>query len=627
MLTGARHRSTVRGTGRSRLARGAALALLASSACAVITATAAAQSSPEEAATQESAIPPAGEPIVRLASKNEQLRLIERFSKVVTLPDRIARVDGFDQDVIDVTAIDSRSIRVHAKSPGVTTMTLLDEHDETYSVDVLIVGDVRHLQELLARLFPNAAIDVVEVRESVVLRGWVTQPSQITEIVEIAEQFYPRVLNQMQVGCVQQVMLKCKVMEVQRSKLRQLGVNFLYAGQGGFATSLPGAIAPIGAIRTPLGGGTAGGGGGGAAGLASIPLGAATIALGSITNGGVFSTLIDALKREQLLKILAEPNLVTMNGRPATLLSGGEIPVPIAQGLGTVSVDWRKYGTRLETVPLVLSNDRVRLEIFAEVSALDYSNASTINGVSTPGLLTRNANTQVELNFGETLIIGGLIQTTKNGTTAKIPVLGDVPYVGAAFRRVSYQDTETELVIMVTPELVAPMSPGQVPPGGPGLFTDDPTGRELFGLGMLEVPSYGDRCEGQCPPPIPTYDPHHPAGAEHIAPQAGPIYSSPPLPPATTISPTFAPPAPPTALPPEPVKTEAPPGPGAMVLPSLPPAASGPSTSSLGQPGRTAGPSANAGTTGPVTPTSYTRTAARSNSRPGLIEPTRQATR
>src|SRR5690606_11005487 len=134
-----------------RLARKSAMALAVSAACVTLAATAVAQPSPPGTDTA----PSVGEPVVRLSSRSEQVRVVERFSKVVTLNDRIARVDGFDQDVIDVTALDSRSIRIHAKAPGVTTMTLLDEHDKTYSVDVLVVGDVRHLQELLGRLFPN----------------------------------------------------------------------------------------------------------------------------------------------------------------------------------------------------------------------------------------------------------------------------------------------------------------------------------------------------------------------------------------------------------------------------------------------------------------------------------------
>lgn len=600
------------GTG-SRTARRAAWALLVGSACAAGANLAIAQPAPEAAepgARPADVAPPAGEPVVRLASRNEQLKVVERFSKVVTVPDRIARVDGFDQEVIDVTALDSRSIRVHAKAPGVTTMTLIDEKDRPYTVDVLVVGDVRHLEEMIGRLFPQSAIEIVEVRESVVLRGWVTEPHQITEIVEIAEQFYPRVLNQMQVGCVQQVMLKVKVMEVQRGKLRKLGVDFLYTGDGGFVASVPGAIAPITGLGASYGGPAT-------AELTGIG-GATTLALGSITNNGIFSSFVEALKREDLLKILAEPNLVTMNGRPAKLLAGGKFPFAVAQGFGNVSVDFEEYGTRLETVPLVLNNHRVRLEIFAEVSSLDFANSAEVGGFSTPGLLTRNANTQVELNFGETLVIAGLIQTSKAGTTQKLPVLGDMPYIGAAFRRVTYDERETELVIMVTPELVAPMAPGEVPPGGPGLFTDDPTGKELFGYGMLEVPSYGDRCQGQCRPPEPTYDPHHPAGQEHIGGPGAAFMPGPGLPPGYV--PSVVPPTP------APVETVIPIEPGPTVTPEFPPAAPTPGVSARFPQRRTPSAAKAARPTG-VTPAGHTRSIGRVPAgRPGLIEPTRPTT-
>ena len=250
---------------------------------------------------------------------------------MLTLPDRIARVDGFDQDVIDVTALDSRNIRLHAKTPGVTTLTLVDERDQHFVIDVLVTGDVRHLQELIGRLFPDAAIDAIEVREGVVLRGWVTQPDQITEIVQIAEQFYPKVLNQMRVGCVQQVMLRVKVIEIQRSRLRRLGVNFTYVGGDGYLASTPGGVTAINSIVPNPGGGPG-------IGVTSSSLQNASVLYGFVNPGRAFNMFIDALKQESLLNIIVEPNLVTMNGRPANLLSGGEIPVPVPQGLGNISL-------------------------------------------------------------------------------------------------------------------------------------------------------------------------------------------------------------------------------------------------------------------------------------------------
>ena len=578
------------------------------------------------AATQTAPDAAVGEPVVRLASQNERLRVIERFSKVVTLGDRITRVDGFDQEVVSVTALDSRSVRIYAKSPGVTTMTLIDENNRPWSVDVLVTGDVRHLQEMLTRLFPNAAVEAVEVRDAVLLRGTVTQPDQIPEIVDVARQFYPNVLNQMKVGCVQQVMMRVKILEVQRTKLERLGFNFSYASAGGFLFGIPGLVSPA-AIVGP------------ARGAAAAGAGSTTVGFGVVNNNSTFNGFIDALKQEQLLKVHAEPNLVTMNGRPAQLLSGGELPVPVAQGLGNASIQYRPFGTRLEAVPLVLDQARVRIEVFAEVSGLDYSNAVTLNGFTTPALLTRNANTQVELGFGQTLVIAGLIQSIRTGNTQKIPVLGDVPYLGAAFRRVSYNDAETEIVIMLTPELVAPLEPEQVPPGGLGLFTDNPNNRELFGYGVLEVPSFGPHCEGTCPPPIPTYDPHHPLGPENLD-----VY--PALPPGPYSTGSYGPPgyAPPAAYPgPDGYAPGAPAaGPAPFEMPpmsTMPPRQTpvGPTPAgpfpgdaaplqrelNVPPPAPAAARYRQPGTLAPASytqPAPYTQPAAR---RPGLIEPTR----
>lgn len=613
MLTGSRQRFSAAKTGRTPLARKAALALVFGS-CAAVTATAVAQPAPP-AAEPAAEAPASGEPVVRLSGRHEQIKIVERFTKVVALPDRISRVDGFDQEVIDVTALDSRSIRLHAKAPGVTTMTLLDENDQTYSVDVLVVGDVRHLQELLTRLFPTAAIEVVEVRESVVLRGWVTQPSQITEIVEIAEQFYPRVLNQMQVGCVQQVMMKVKVMEVQRSKLRQMGFNFIFSGDDGFATSTVGGLVAIDEIA------------GSSVTLVDGSLSNPSAMFGIFNPTSTFGGFIEALKQENLLKVLAEPNLMTMNGRPANLLAGGEFPILVPNGLGTVGIQYKPFGVRLEAVPLVLSNERVRIELQSEVSDRDLNNSVELQGFTVPALTQRRANTQVELNFGETLIIAGLISQSQAGGTSKVPVLGDIPYIGAAFSRKSFQETETELVIMVTPELVAPMTPDQIPPGGPGLFTDTPTDREFYLYNLLEVPSYGPHCEGQCPPPVPTYDPYHPVGEEHMM-GPGAMMSAPPVPsgpyPGSSMmappTPTVMPPRPTMTPPtsPAPAATSEPTATAPASVPNFPPPAPSPSTTSTGARRPTAATSRGIGS---ITPASYAAPSTGAAGRPGLIGP------
>ena len=437
----------------------------------------------------EPPVPPgASEPVVQVSSEQMKLEVTEKFSKILKFPGKIKRVDGFDPTVLNVTALTPNEIRVQALVPGVTTLVITDENGKIYSVETFVSGDARHLQAYLKELFPRSSVTAIKVQDSVVLRGWVTEPEAITEMVEIAEQFFPNgVLNQMKLAGVQQVLLKVKIMEVQRSKIRQLGVNWLFLNQSGYVYSNPGSLVPLTGISVPFGGPPA-------LTASQQLLGNATMGFGLVGDNSIFQAFIEALKQEALLKILAEPELVTTSGRPANLLSGGEFPILVPQSLGTVTIEWREFGVRMEAVPIVLGNGRLRLEVQPEVSERDFSNAVQVSGTTVPGLTVRRANTAVEMNFGETMVIAGLISSRKTAETSKTPFLGELPVVGAAFRRVRYTEGETELVIMVTPELVSPLKSGQIPPGGPGRFTATPTDRELYGDGVLEVPSYGDKC-------------------------------------------------------------------------------------------------------------------------------------
>jgi pilus assembly protein CpaC len=279
-------------------------------------------------------------------------------------------------------------------------------------------------------------------------------------------------------------------MEVQRSKIRQLGFNFLYAGQDSFLVSTPGQLVRLATL--PL----AGGAGGSA--FTPATLANAQIAGGIVSNNSLFQGFLEALKQESLLKILAEPTLNTSNGRPANLLAGGEFPILVPQSLGTTTIEYREFGVRLEAVPTILGGGRVRLELAPEVSERDFANAVVVAGQTVPGLSTRRVNTQVEMKFGETFMLAGLLSLRRTASTNKVPFLGELPWIGGAFRRVRYDESETELVILVTPEIAGPMCPEQVPPGGPGTFTDIPTDRELYRDGMIEVPSYGNRCDSNC---------------------------------------------------------------------------------------------------------------------------------
>ena len=438
---------------------------------------------------QPQATEPPGAPnevIVPITANRTQLELVEKFTKVLETKNRIIRVNGFDPQILSVTALTPHRISVSGQIQGVTSFILTDETDANFTVEIFVKGDARALQMLIDRKFPNSSIEVFKVMEAVALRGWVTQSEHITQIVEFAEQFYPKVLNHMKVGGVQQVLLKVKVMEAQRSLIRELGMNFTYLSRSGYANSQPGNLTTLGDVTfSPLG-------------FKAVNKDL-TGSFGLIGNNSIFDTYISALHDESLLKVLAEPEMLAANGRPATMLSGGEFPIIVPQSLGTVSIQWREFGVRLEAVPFVLGGGSLRLDLQPEVSERDFANAVTIGGTTVPGLTVRRVNTQVEMKFGQTLMLAGLISKRQTTTTHKVPFLGELPYLGAAFRRVHNEDSETEVVITVTPELVAPLDDSQVPEGGPGRFTESPTDRELFGYGLLEVPKMGDRCVNCAP--------------------------------------------------------------------------------------------------------------------------------
>ena len=457
---------------------------------ALLTQPATAQDSAVEAEMQRAT---ALDHIVKVTGKRDRVEVTERLAKIVELAERIIRVDGFDPEIIEVKALSPNRIRVQALMQGVTTLVLTDVNDQTHIVQIFVNGDARHLQAVIDNRFPDSAIEAYKIQDSVALTGWVSQPEHITQIVEIAEQFYPRVLNHMQVGGVQQVKLNVKITEVQRSKLRRLGMNFLRSNTPGAALGVPNAGDGFLQLAPSVGG-----------------VNPASVAFQMVGGSSTLFGLIDALKEEELLKILAEPTLVTTNGRPAVMLSGGEFPIVVPQTLGTVSIEWREFGVRMEAVPVILGAGRLRLEVMPEVSERDFANALTINGTTVPALTQRKVNTQVEMRFGQTLMLAGLLSTRQTAETRKIPVLGELPWAGAIFRSVRYEDVETELVIMITPQLVAPIEAHQMPAGGPGMFTTFPTDRELFLDGYLEIPNYGDPCSscggmGACGAGCPNY--------------------------------------------------------------------------------------------------------------------------
>jgi pilus assembly protein CpaC len=521
-----------------------------------------------------------GEDVFQVLTRSSKLNLVELETRVVELPKRITVVDGFDQNIVNVTAIDPRRLRLRAEKPGVTTVKLTDEFGETFTVEVFVEGDIRELQAHLQRLFPESAVEAIRLRDSIVLRGWVTEPDQIPQVVEISSQFAPTIHNQMRVAGENQIQLNVRVMEVQRSQVMELGFNFLLVGQQYYVSSTPGGLVPIQSVTLPFGGPPS---------VTSLGSALANPTMQFAITGAsdIFNGFIEALQRKSLLKVLAEPRLVTTSGRPASLLSGGEFPILVPQGLGTATIQWREFGVRMEAVPIVLGNGRLRLDIAPEVSERDFANAVEVNGFVVPGLTTRRVNTQVEMRFGDTLMIGGLISQRRTATKSEVPFLGEIPGLGLAFRREQNEIGETELLILVTPYLASPINAGQFPGNGPGLNSADPTAHEFYLDGYLEVDQVGAPY-GACPPGQPGMITPAPAG------MAPPTVAPPPM---------SAPAAP--APPPESVRR----------------GGSAPRTGTAGRAPARSGPSEAPLTQRRTAPTSRTAPTAPSGRSAGLIQP------
>jgi len=418
--------------------------------------------------------------IEKIEEPNERLELTAHTSRILTLDHKIPRAQVNNPDLLTLTPLSPNQVQISANKPGVTQVNLWDENGKVYTVDIIIYGDVQELEMALRMQFPHSSVRVFRYSNSLVLTGFVDRPDYVSRIVRLAEDYSPKVINNISVGGVQQVLLHVRVIEVSRTKLRTLGFDFAsFSGGGDIISSISGLITGAdSAARTVTNAGN-------------------TLSFSIVDGNAAFFGFLEALRQNELLKILAEPTLVTVSGRPASFQVGGEFPILVPQSLGTVSVEYKKFGTQVDFVPIVLGNGNIRLEVRPRVSEIDPTRSVTLNGNVIPGLRVREVDTGVEMKAGQTLALAGLIQSRIESQNRGIPWLADLPWVGAGFRRVTEKQNEIELLILVRPEFAGALDPDQVPPGAPGLDTTSPNDGELYFRGYLEVP----RCctDGSCP--------------------------------------------------------------------------------------------------------------------------------
>jgi pilus assembly protein CpaC len=392
----------------------------------------------------------------------QQLDIVVKSSRVITLDGRIPKFQVFNEEIVVATPVSENQIQVFAKTPGATQLNVWDTNDRQYTIDISVVADARMIESILNSQLPFASLKVTPIGEGAILSGTVTSAEDVERAVSITEQFYTTVINNIKVVGVQQVLLHTKLMEVSRTKLRDLGIDWTFSGNTLAISSLPGAI-PANGFQSQI-------------------------------ISGDFSALLAALRRDSLIKLLAEPTVVATHGRPARFSVGGEVPFIVPSGLGAFTVDYKEFGTSVDFLPFVVGPGRIRLEVRPEVSEPDAARGIVANGTVLPAFTTRYVETAVEMQSGQTFAIAGLLQSRAETQTDKIPLLGEMPYMGALFRRVRVLQNDIELLITVTPEFVEAMDPFEVPCGGPGLNSTAPSDKELYLKGYVEVPTVNGDC-------------------------------------------------------------------------------------------------------------------------------------
>ena len=460
-----------------------------------------------------------------------------------------------DPALVDFILVSPRQLRLVGSRLGNTDISVITAQGQVFTFEVHIVADLDLLQSQLRAQFPDADFTLGQVGDHIVVEGQARSSAQVAQIMQLVRssvtstvnnasdfrqqnQSAPdgiavvggqnagvanpgnmagnlnapgdgavsqssqsndapiQLLNLLRVPGSQQVLLKVRVAELNRTAFRQIGADILgFDPKNGsiFGTQLnntgvaSGAVGNLGAFNTPLPI-TRGTKLSGAAVLNSVE---STTAFGIFQKGN-FEVLLNALRRNSVLKILAEPNLMALNGHKASFLAGGEFPIPVPQvgatGVAsTITVNFKKFGVQLDFLPVILDGDVIRLTVDPEVSSIDFSIGTTLvaGGSPVPGLNTRQAHTTVELKPGQTLAIAGLMQLTLDGQTARIPVLGDLPILGPFFSNTTSNRIEKELVVLVTPYLVEPIEPNDLPPL-PGDEVGAPNDLEFYLLGRIE---------------------------------------------------------------------------------------------------------------------------------------------
>lgn len=387
-------------------------------------------------------------PAAAAAQAGPVVTLSRGTSTVLTTPNVIERISIGDPEVADAVAVSPREILLTGRGVGTTSLIVWDASQRrVYDVEVGV--DAAALERQIREIFPNEGVRVSATGSTVILQGSASTGTVARRIVELAGTTGATIIDYLNAPPAQQVQVRVQFAEVSRSIEKNVSADF-FAGN-------PQNVGPLDGVDW----------------LIENTVGE-LLRVSLLDDDAEIELLLRALKERGLLRILAEPTLLALDGEEATFLAGGEFPYTVAQPAGNAviyTVVFKEFGVNLRFRPRVTASGNIRMDVAPSVSQLDFGNAVNFSGATFPALRTRRTETAVELRPGQTLAIAGLLDNQLARNVSKIPILGDLPILGLLFRSESYQQERTELVVLVTPELVDPAAPaGPLPPGDPSTW-------------------------------------------------------------------------------------------------------------------------------------------------------------
>ncbi|HVL79188.1 MAG TPA: type II and III secretion system protein family protein [Sphingomicrobium sp.] len=427
------------------------------------------------------------------ARPSETLNLSQGTGTLVRLPSPMSDVFVANDSIADVQVRSASQLYIFGKGPGETTVYATGRDGRVvYAANVRVGANFGTVDEMLRLAMPDAGIQATPMNNMVLLTGTVAQPSDIEEAQRLVQAYVgegTQVVSRLRSATPLQVNLRVKIAEVNRSLLKQIGVNLLADTSGGFTFGIAQGqgihLPPVGCTGTsctpPR--------------VIRSPVGSTLSGIGNLLGLDIMASL-DLAEVDGLATTLAEPNLTALSGETASFLAGGEFPIPVSQSLGSISIEYKQFGVGLAFTPIVLADGRISMRVRPEVSELSTEGSIRLNNFEVPALTTRRAETTVELGSGQSFMIAGLLRNTNTNSIDKAPFLGDLPVLGALFRSTRFRRQETELVIIVTPYLVRPTS-GQLPLPTDGYRAPTDAQRILGGQ------SYSGRSGAQVQPAAP----------------------------------------------------------------------------------------------------------------------------